>query len=520
MSTSSASEIPSSPRRGSPAAPSPQARWYLPVAAKFWISVTFGIVWLAGSIWLSLPWLHDLSGYVGPVGAIVAVTLVAYIPALLMAFMAMSLLLDRQPQLRVSQSNYRRDDRDRGAERGSRDRRDRSFGGADRLRRDRSRSCWPTTARPTRRAPSPQRVATALGVELVIVHEPKPGKANALNHALRMVDTPYVVTVDADTLLHRQALRRLVARLESAPADTVAVAGAVMIRNSRANLLTRMQEWDYFLGIAAVKRMQGLYQSTLVAQGAFSLYRTDELRRVGGWPDAIGEDIVVTWRLMETGDRGVDRTDGDRVHRRAHAGLALHAPARPVGPRHGRGDPHRPAVAAAAGCSRVSSPGIDLLIPLLDIGYGLIWVPGLVLAAFGFPIIVGTWTLAVLPITLLVYGGLRRYQRRRIFSPLHLKVRHNVARVRRVHPRLPVAVLGGFAGRATRRRSAAPAAAGSTPVPSIGVPRPAHPLRPASRPRHRSARVARSRQESRRLGLRHALRRRPSRRRRPRRSRR
>ena len=57
--------------------------------------------------------------------------------------------------------------------------------------------------------------------------------------------------------------------------------------------------------------------------------------------------------------------------------------------------------------------GIDLLIPLLDIGYGLIWVPGLVLAAFGFPMIVGTWTLAVLPITLLVYGGLRRYQRRR-----------------------------------------------------------------------------------------------------------
>ena len=31
----------------------------------------------------------------------------------------------------------------------------------------------------------------------------------------------------------------------------------------------------------------------------------------------------------------------------------------------------------------------------------------------------------MLPITLLVYGGLRRYQRRRIFVPLHLKVRHN-----------------------------------------------------------------------------------------------
>jgi cellulose synthase/poly-beta-1,6-N-acetylglucosamine synthase-like glycosyltransferase len=59
-----------------------------------------------------------------------------------------------------------------------------------------------------------------------------------------------------------------------------------------------MQEWDYFLGIASVKRMQGLYQGTLVAQGAFSLYRTKALRAAGGWPDAIGEDIVLTWRLI------------------------------------------------------------------------------------------------------------------------------------------------------------------------------------------------------------------------------
>jgi biofilm PGA synthesis N-glycosyltransferase PgaC len=197
-----------------------------------------------------------------------------------------------------------------------------------------------------------------------------------------------------------------------------------MIRNSRANLLTRMQEWDYFLGIAAVKRMQGLYQSTLVAQGAFSLYRTDELRRVGGWPDAIGEDIVVTWRLMETGDRvlteptAIAFTDAPTqvshfMRQRARWARGMVEAIRTVPPWRQR-----------RVLSRFIS-GIDLLIPLLDIGYGLIWVPGLVLAAVGFPIIVGTWTLAVLPITLLVYGGLRRYQRRRIFAPLELKVRHN-----------------------------------------------------------------------------------------------
>lgn len=53
-----------------------------------------------------------------------------------------------------------------------------------------------------------------------------------------------------------------------------------------------------FLGIASIKRMQGMYQGTLVAQGAFSLYTTDILKQVGGWPDAIGEDIVLTWKML------------------------------------------------------------------------------------------------------------------------------------------------------------------------------------------------------------------------------
>jgi biofilm PGA synthesis N-glycosyltransferase PgaC len=410
------------PARG-PAPRGPLATWYLPVAAKFWISVSFGLVWLAGSVWLSLPWIRDLSGYIGMVGAITAVALVAYIPALLMAFMAMSLLLDRQPALHVSQSNtgvtivIAARNEEAGIAETIRSAVQTDYAGPVTFMLADNGSTDATCE-------VAERVATALDAELVIIHEPKPGKANALNHALRMVETPYVVTVDADTLLHRQALRRLIARIESAPADTVAVAGAVMIRNSRANLLTRMQEWDYFLGIAAVKRMQGLYQSTLVAQGAFSLYRTDELRRVGGWPDAIGEDIVVTWRLMETGDRvlteptAIAFTDAPTqvshfMRQRARWARGMVEAIRTVPPWRQR-----------RVLSRFIS-GIDLLIPLLDIGYGLVWVPGLVLAAIGIPIIVGTWTLAVLPITLLVYGGLRRYQRRRIFAPLQLKVRHN-----------------------------------------------------------------------------------------------
>ena len=57
------------------------------------------------------------------------------------------------------------------------------------------------------------------------------------------------------------------------------------------------------------KRQQGLFQGTMVAQGAFSVYRTAALNEVGGWPDRIGEDIVLTWAMMRKGGRvGYERT--------------------------------------------------------------------------------------------------------------------------------------------------------------------------------------------------------------------
>ena len=64
-----------------------------------------------------------------------------------------------------------------------------------------------------------------------------------------------------------------------------------------------MQGWDYRLGINGIKRTQAAYNSALVAQGAFSAYWTDDVRAAGGWPDAIGEDIVLTWTLL--GSRGI-----------------------------------------------------------------------------------------------------------------------------------------------------------------------------------------------------------------------
>jgi biofilm PGA synthesis N-glycosyltransferase PgaC len=405
------------------ATPVRSRRLYVSVAAKFTLAMTFTIAWVSLSVWISAGWVRDLVPVTGAVLGWAIVILVAYLPGAIVAFLTASLVLDRQPPLpEVSPTTAltviiaaRNEERGIGETIAALSRTD--YAGpvsiilADNGSTDRT-------------CDAARQTAARLGVSLRIISELTPGKSNALNTALKQVETAYVVTVDADTLLHAEALRRLVSRLESAPSDTAAVAGTVLVRNSRTNLLTRVQEWDYYLGIAAVKRMQGLYQATLVAQGAFSLYLTEEVRRVGGWPDAIGEDIVVTWRLMEKGDRVLFEP------------TAVAFTDAPVLVKHFLRQRARWARGMLEGIATVPPwrqsrrltgfvAGIDLLIPFLDVGYALIWLPGVVLFFLGSPLIVSAWTLSVLPVSLVVYGMLRGFQGRHVFGPMGLKVRRN-----------------------------------------------------------------------------------------------
>jgi biofilm PGA synthesis N-glycosyltransferase PgaC len=80
--------------------PPPRRRRYVPVTAKFVVALALAVGWLGVSVWLSLPWVHELAGAITIVPAVLVVCLIAYLPGWLVAFLAISLLLDRQPPLR------------------------------------------------------------------------------------------------------------------------------------------------------------------------------------------------------------------------------------------------------------------------------------------------------------------------------------------------------------------------------------------------------------------------------------
>ena len=129
------------------------------------------------------------------------------------------------------------------------------------------------------------------------------GKSNSLNKGLEFVKHEITLTVDADSTLHQDALVNLISTHIQSDQNYAAVAGSILCGNREKNIWTRIQFWDYLLGISSVKRTQSMYQGTLVAQGAFSSYTTSILKKVGGWPDKIGEDIVLTWNILSLGHK-------------------------------------------------------------------------------------------------------------------------------------------------------------------------------------------------------------------------
>ncbi|MFF2450502.1 glycosyltransferase [Neobacillus sp. NPDC058068] len=399
-----------------------QRGFYLPVGEKFWLSHGLALTWMVFSIILSVSWVKDFGEVVSIPVAIVLIAGIAYLPGYLNAFMVVSLMFDRQPAFKtldpkeplsilIACWNEEKTIAETLQQLAKQD-----YAGQMRIYVIDNHSTDLT-------AEVSQRVGKELGLDIHVLFEETPGKHHALNKALSVVETKYVITLDADTLLHPQAVRRLVSRMESAPKEVCAVAGAVLVRNSRENWLARLQEWDYFLGIASIKRLQGLYQGTLVAQGAYSLYLTDVVNEVGGWPDAIGEDIVLTWAFLE------------KNYKVFFEPTAIAFTDVPTNFRHFARQRSRWARGMIEALKRVKPweqpriftrylTGSNLVMPFLDVVYTFAWIPGLILSFFGIFWIVGAHTLLVLPLALLSNYLLYRYQKA-VFQELGLQIRKN-----------------------------------------------------------------------------------------------
>ena len=402
--------------------PTSNAQFYLGVRAKFAVALVASSAWFALTVLIALPWIAELSQLIGLAFALLAVGGIALVPGFMNAFLIASLLLDRRPA-RMQPSRYPSVtiliptcDAETAIADTLRSIANQDYPGAFEVFVIDNGSLDRTAA-----------IVDACDHDwLRLLRQPdNSGKSAALNRGLDEARFDLILTLGQDSFLYRDALRNIVERYMSDPPNTRAVAGTMLVRNSRSNWVTRAQEWDYFHGIAAIKRVQSLYQGTLVAQGAFSIYDRATLEEIGGWSDCIGRDVVLTWAMLRRGWR-VGHAEDACCFANAPDTLRRFVSQRRQWAR-GMMDAFRqiPGILIEP---RMSTFFIwwNLLFPWLDLAYTLLFIPGILLALAGIFWIAGPWTLAWLPMAVGVNYLMYRVGSQ-MFAANGLRVRRNLS---------------------------------------------------------------------------------------------
>jgi len=146
---------------------------------------------------------------------------------------------------------------------------------------------------------------------LVVDKEAGGSKADAVNAGLNAATSPYICVVDADSILERDALLRIMVPILDDPKRVVAVGGIIRVLNgseiARGQLrrvrlprksIEVIQVVEYLRAFLIGREAWGQGNMLMIISGAFGVFRTDLVRAVGGYrPRAIGEDFDLVARL-------------------------------------------------------------------------------------------------------------------------------------------------------------------------------------------------------------------------------
>jgi len=108
-----------------------------------------------------------------------------------------------------------------------------------------------------------------------------------------------VMAIDADTTLAPDAVERL---MQTFTQPGVGAACGFVLPRRVETLWERGRFIEYLFAFTFYKQVQDYYHRPLISSGCFSMYRTELMRRHGGWPGrTLAEDMDLTWSFHQTG---------------------------------------------------------------------------------------------------------------------------------------------------------------------------------------------------------------------------
>lgn len=140
---------------------------------------------------------------------------------------------------------------------------------------------------------------------IIFIDKENGGKADAINAAINYSTRKYICTLDADSILDKNALLRVMEQFAADPSTFVAggmlaVANEVVIRNNQVtslrmprNIWVLWQIVEYIKSFLISRVGLGKLNSILVMSGAFSVFRRDDLVSAGGYLTAINHSPYI-----------------------------------------------------------------------------------------------------------------------------------------------------------------------------------------------------------------------------------
>jgi cellulose synthase/poly-beta-1,6-N-acetylglucosamine synthase-like glycosyltransferase len=154
---------------------------------------------------------------------------------------------------------------------------------------------------------------SAADTRLLVARKGNGGRSDAINAGINLARHELVGIIDADSLLDRDALARIVEVFSADPDDVVAVGGTVRIANGGViengvmikprvpvHGIEGSQVGEYLRSFLASRIAWASMNGLLIISGAFGVFRRDLFRAVGGLSrDTLGEDMELVMRLHE-----------------------------------------------------------------------------------------------------------------------------------------------------------------------------------------------------------------------------
>lgn len=149
-------------------------------------------------------------------------------------------------------------------------------------------------------------------VNITLVEKENGGKSDALNAGINAANSPYFLTIDADSILDKNSLTELIKPFME-DSSTIASGGVIKLSNGMEikngepvsyklpkKYLEMMQTLEYDRTFLGSRTVFDLFNGNLIISGAFGLFKKDTVMQAGGYKtNTIGEDMELVIRLHD-----------------------------------------------------------------------------------------------------------------------------------------------------------------------------------------------------------------------------